>query len=174
MKLLDREEVVDLVGLSGVIILQYLIERHGFPSARRIEKGRYRWLLSEVMNWLESNPSHPFAGKTYSEVLATVRLESSDRPDKYAYLFSRDECKAWLGRQCGMICPGCGRTFDHLAYFHIDHKEPVAKGGSHNLENLQLLCAPCNIRKGSKMTMEELVDHNLQSGFHVTTSKLHK
>jgi len=33
--------------------------------------------------------------------------------------------------------------------FHIDHITPVAKGGLTTLENLQVLCAPCNLSKGA-------------------------
>ena len=38
--------------------------------------------------------------------------------------------------------------------YDIDHIVPLAKGGPHKLENLQLLCPPCNMSKGKKM-MEE-------------------
>ena len=34
--------------------------------------------------------------------------------------------------------------------FHRDHKNPLALGGSNDISNIQLLCAPCNIRKRSK------------------------
>ncbi len=37
---------------------------------------------------------------------------------------------------------------------HIDHKLPVSRGGMNGVENLQLLCPTCNLRKGT-MTHEE-------------------
>lgn len=34
--------------------------------------------------------------------------------------------------------------------YHVDHKRSLARGGTHTLANLQLLCAPCNLRKGAR------------------------
>lgn len=45
----------------------------------------------------------------------------------------------------GGRCVECGATFE-LQY---DHVIPVALGGASTPENLQLLCAPCNQRKGA-------------------------
>lgn len=33
---------------------------------------------------------------------------------------------------------------------HLDHIEPITRGGAHEPRNLQLLCAPCNLRKNGK------------------------
>ena len=32
---------------------------------------------------------------------------------------------------------------------HVDHKLPFARGGKETPKNMQLLCAPCNTRKGA-------------------------
>lgn len=34
--------------------------------------------------------------------------------------------------------------------FHVDHIVPVCKGGPNDRRNLQLLCAPCNMKKGAQ------------------------
>lgn len=47
-------------------------------------------------------------------------------------------------------CAACGST----EALEIDHKTPISRGGSCELENLQALCSACNRRKGRK-TMEE-------------------
>lgn len=37
---------------------------------------------------------------------------------------------------------------------HLDHRVPLAKGGAHDDDNVQLLCSLCNLSKGSKMPDE--------------------
>ena len=44
-------------------------------------------------------------------------------------------------------CAYCGRTH-RSHYLEIDHKYPVSRGGNDKIDNLQLLCTPCNMRKG--------------------------
>lgn len=51
-------------------------------------------------------------------------------------------------------CKGCRQQYLPKD-FHVDHIHPEAKGGGDEIENLQLLCANCNQRKGPR-TMAEL------------------
>jgi 5-methylcytosine-specific restriction endonuclease McrA len=45
----------------------------------------------------------------------------------------------------GGACVQCGERFD----LQFDHVIPVALGGATTVENLQVLCAPCNRAKGA-------------------------
>jgi hypothetical protein len=47
----------------------------------------------------------------------------------------------------GYACTNCGKTED----LHIDHRYPFSRGGETRLDNLQVLCASCNIRKGARV-----------------------
>lgn len=49
-------------------------------------------------------------------------------------------------------CVTCGK--DIRDGFHIDHVIPRARGGKHLEGNLQLLCPPCNLSKGSRLPIE--------------------
>ena len=50
-------------------------------------------------------------------------------------------------------CQYCGWQYD-IDALHIDHMTPVDRGGANNPSNLQLLCAPCNLRKGIQTDKE--------------------
>ncbi len=58
--------------------------------------------------------------------------------DVKQYVWARDE-----GR-----CRGCGSGVE----LQFDHIIPVARGGSSDADNLQVLCGPCNRRKGAGLT----------------------
>ena len=60
------------------------------------------------------------------------------------------EVQGILIAQCGR-CAACQKP---MMGFHVDHVYPIFRGGSDNADNLQLLCPPCNLSKGTK-TMTE-------------------
>lgn len=43
---------------------------------------------------------------------------------------------------------------------HIEHKIPISRGGSNNIENIALSCAACNLTKGAKTHEEFLAWRN--------------
>lgn len=57
------------------------------------------------------------------------------------------------GPDNGYVCPECKKTFFGSQGFdelHGDHVVSVKNGGETTWDNLQLLCAPCNLSKGSR------------------------
>jgi 5-methylcytosine-specific restriction endonuclease McrA len=65
------------------------------------------------------------------------RIGKKERED----LFARQKSK----------CMYCGFRSKEISRFEVDHKIPIAKNGRNRFSNYQLLCGPCNKRKG-KMT----------------------
>jgi 5-methylcytosine-specific restriction endonuclease McrA len=51
------------------------------------------------------------------------------------------------------LCYYCGEP---LESYHVDHKQPVSRGGSNWPENLCCTCAHCNLSKGNKTEAEYL------------------
>lgn len=59
-------------------------------------------------------------------------------------VFDRDDYK----------CQICGRTIDDGIELQVDHKIPVAHGGTNDLDNLHTLCSECNIGKGARLDLK--------------------
>ena len=114
--------------------------------------GRRRWWLFDDRVFWEDE------GLTAGDVRALVRerelrarrrLERAHAVAAAAPGARREPVPAELRRAVwerdGGACVSCGARFD-LQY---DHVIPVALGGATTAANLQVLCAPCNRRKGA-------------------------
>jgi 5-methylcytosine-specific restriction endonuclease McrA len=51
------------------------------------------------------------------------------------------EAQRWRCAVCSVCITGC---------YHMDHINPISKGGEHVPGNIQLLCPSCNLRKNAK------------------------
>lgn len=60
-----------------------------------------------------------------------------------------DDIKQFVWQRDSGRCRHCGAATE----LQFDHLIPVAMGGSSEPENLQLLCGPCNRRKGAGLTL---------------------
>lgn len=58
-----------------------------------------------------------------------------------------DDVKQLVWHRDGGRCRGCGSAGE-LQY---DHVIPVSMGGGSTEDNLQILCGPCNRRKGASV-----------------------
>ena len=57
----------------------------------------------------------------------------------------RSSRRSKLIQRDGKLCHYCGITKGKT----VDHKIPVAKGGTNHIDNLVLSCGPCNSKKGA-------------------------
>lgn len=61
-------------------------------------------------------------------------------------------------------CPYCGGTLGspegdeagNLDYAHLDHMDPLSRGGDESVRNAVYVCAACNIAKGKRLFVEWL------------------
>ena len=86
-----------------------------------------------------------------SLMLMTRRNERTVQPTKRVSI--PDNIKKGLAKFQEYRCMFCG-VRRKLPRFQIDHVNPVIRGGSNETSNLQLLCAPCNQRKGMQTNEE--------------------
>ena len=82
----------------------------------------------------------------YIDVLLQRRANERALPKTRRIRFS-DEVRQRIRRKQDSFCMYCGVTLNRRN-MHIDHIYPVEHGGSNVDENLQALCAGCNMRKG--------------------------
>lgn len=54
-----------------------------------------------------------------------------------------------LGDSCDWCCHWCGVSCKDN--YHVDHIQPLSKGGSNRIENICISCPPCNLKKGAKL-----------------------
>lgn len=69
--------------------------------------------------------------------------------------YSEDQIQALYEAQNGQ-CKACDASL--AAAFHRDHILALARGGSNWIENIQLLCVSCNVRKHKKPWEQFLAD----------------
>ncbi|MCC9175467.1 HNH endonuclease [Arthrobacter sp. zg-Y179] len=120
--------------------------------------GKRYWHYQDWFYWENEglNPDQVYALITTREqrrvqqierAQATVALGSHPRGS-----FSRtripDDVKQYVLTRDSGRCQGCGSA-DDIQY---DHIIPVSKGGSSNVENLQILCGSCNRFKSDGLT----------------------
>ena len=102
-------------------ILQMEVETYLADDEVGSKKGIYEYLLS--------------TRKPSDERLLSLRT------------FTETEKKTMYARQGG-ICPICGKHFE-LREMEGDHKKPWSKGGKTTLDNGQMLCKACNLKKSA-------------------------
>ena len=125
--------------------------RGAYSSAQDYHREKTRkWIKAHpgcYRKWRETNPS---------------RLKAKDHKRRALIKgnggsFTANELKALFEQQEG-FCFYCGEllysSFDKDV--HVEHKIPISRGGSNNIDNIVLACAPCNYSKGMK-THEEFM-----------------
>ncbi|GAA1074716.1 hypothetical protein GCM10009642_07560 [Nocardiopsis metallicus] len=75
---------------------------------------------------------------------AVTMMSMGDYPREPKRSHIPDDVKEYVMRRDEGQCQACGSRSN----LQFDHVIPVAMGGSSEPENLQVLCATCNLRKG--------------------------
>ena len=114
--------------------------------------------LVRKREWARNNP---LANRRWAETNVSRRRElgraASHRRrarERAALGYVSPNIEGRLMRSQGGQCAGRGCGVYLIAdprNFHLDHIIPLSRGGPHDDTNLQLLCAPCNLSKGSQL-----------------------
>jgi 5-methylcytosine-specific restriction endonuclease McrA len=124
--------------------------------------------------WADKNPDKVKKAKSEwaSRNIESLRVKSREwskkNPDKAKILVQNRRARRLASgtrlsygitrkvlNEQGHKCPGCLTCLDSTP-FHIDHFTPLVLGGLHDDNNIQILCASCNLKKSKKHPMRWL------------------
>lgn len=94
--------------------------------------------LERAKAWRKANPE---------KRAAIIRAYDARRRAQTAGGVSTRDLAAWT-KAAKKVCYWCGRRC--AKSYHVDHYKPLSRGGAHELENLVIACAPCNLKKNAK------------------------
>ena len=157
----------DLVKRSDLDGLQYTCkECRKFKCKKSYEKvgrtyhkERYRNSVDYIVDKPKLNLQEYSQTEHYKLIRAAIKHKR--RTDEYnnGGNFTVEEVLILFDIQNGK-CVYCDCELEKLGKqrFHCDHIQPVSKGGTSWISNIQLLCPHCNLSKGNK-THEEFLQY---------------
>lgn len=119
---------------------EYDRKRYRRTRESRLEKARQYYIDNR-----ESKIA--YAREYHAKNFARVRHWAATKKAKTKSDLYFEEYEYWI-LSTKKLCYWCG--LDCASEYHVDHYEPLAKGGKHDLENLVIACPDCNRRKSDK------------------------
>lgn len=126
---------------------EYIAKRATYASTNKAAKREYdreyrkrdpQKLLERAAAWRKANPD---------KRAAIIHAYSARRRSQEKGGVSTRELSEWTVAQ-RKVCYWCGVKC--AKNFHIDHYTPLSRGGAHEIANLVIACAPCNLKKNAK------------------------
>jgi len=112
-----------------------------FKEYAKENKERY---LAHARRWGQRHPE--------SHARRRVRRDAREQLNGGSFTFLEWKQKLSLYPNC----PACGIPWSKELRPTVDHITPVSRGGGNSIGNIQPLCFPCNIRKGTKIIRYEI------------------
>ena len=132
--------------------------------ARDIIRDRLQREVSESMAWdtIVQTPTVPPTRTDGGEAVVPELVVVSRK--RNARRLPVREIRDQLVISDGQRCQGCGWEPAYPDYLQVDHKKPRSLGGRDDMDNLTLLCDPCNRFKSNKLTLTELRQARVDEG----------
>jgi len=154
----DQKEISKYIKFVSEIFDKYIQLDIYFNLARKYFKDSVIWkqnkdkINSRVKRYLKSDDAKLTDKSKEIEDIIQAIVNNISVDEKR--LFSSDDKKEFLrkrkpNKENQYQCAGCKKYF-YAEELTMDHKDPWSKGGRTELSNAELLCRPCNIKKGNK------------------------
>lgn len=126
---------------------EFIKQREAYAARTKAEKRAYDRLYRKMNadrlkvvhdKWIAENKALIKAVKMSYKARRRAQEKAGDS--------SRD-IKNWISNQ-RLVCRWC--NVDCSERFHVDHVQPLAKGGAHAISNLCIACPPCNLKKNAR------------------------
>jgi 5-methylcytosine-specific restriction endonuclease McrA len=144
---------MDAMAATGKLQEPYNIRIQEILTEVAILQARLRQLQDELTEAFKGKDAvTPPDDRKIGDILRTtekaLRKIGKQRKSQLIYEFrhARNYIYGQLAKH-GEFCAFCQGT-DHL---QVDHKIPLACGGTNDFENMQLLCRRCNFEKGDRL-----------------------
>lgn len=99
-------------------------------------------LTARAKEWAKNNPEKR---KSIVKAYDARRRQQEGGGDPTAIIHGWEKAAKKVCHWCGCKCP---------KGYHVDHYQPLSKGGKHEVSNLVIACAKCNLRKSAKDPFE--------------------
>lgn len=165
---LDFEKGIKRVKLAFVAL--YPI----FNSVRLLQQGKPSFEVSLEMTemickykaWCNEGGYHRELFEKVNSDGNSETVESNGFPALDSYTFTRSGLWWDVLARDNWTCCSCGRsTKKYGITLHVDHILPRSKGGVDHIDNLQTLCAKCNIGKSNRDSTD-LSQRRVGSAYH--------
>lgn len=119
--------------------IRYSSRREEFvQKQRKYNKIKSKERCEHAKEWARNNPEKR---RAISKAYKSRRRQIEKGGDSTARILEWESSAIKKCYWCGLPCK---------AKYHIDHYNPLSKGGKHEVSNLVISCPRCNLRKNAK------------------------
>lgn len=161
---------------NSSVMFSFLVEKN-FEKIKVSRPHGFTWDLDALTNWINDKENYSLTTLEAAEILnkllehplylikrngkfrvmfsptprrqVNFRLNPSEEKTTHQRIHVPGKLRHEVFKRDGYRCLECGAT-NKETRLHVDHIIPVSKGGLNDLNNLQTLCAECNMAKGTR------------------------
>ena len=114
-----------------------------YETNKTYNLGIHNRMIKNIKEWIQNNPGKRSAiANNYKHRRRSIENKGCTSKDLLEWTQAQPKNCYWCAKDC------------NKDGYHIDHYQPLSKGGEHELHNLVIACPACNTSKGAKDPFE--------------------